>query len=44
MDKLQSRARREQSRRLSGILLMGNDAEPDAPLPGARPVPGVARR
>jgi methyltransferase (TIGR00027 family) len=30
MDKLQSRARRESSRRLSGILLMGNNADPDS--------------
>jgi methyltransferase (TIGR00027 family) len=44
MDKLQSRARREHSRRMSGILLMGNDAEPEAPLPGARHIPGIARR
>ena len=44
MDKLQSRERREQSRRMSGILLMGNDAEPEAPLPGARHIPGIARR
>ena len=36
MDKLQSRARREQSRRLSGILLMSNDSDPGTKLPGAR--------
>jgi methyltransferase (TIGR00027 family) len=44
MDKLQTRARREQGRRMSGILLMGNDADRDAPLPGARHVQGVARK
>ena len=30
MDKLQTHARRHQSRRMSGILLMGNDADADA--------------
>ena len=30
MDKLQSRARRQSSRRLSGILLMGNEADPES--------------